>query len=88
MRKGAMGLGPNLAAGGVELSDDGIQLLSKVELKRGDDIEISLTAVGCSKAKTLMADVRWCRPDGEQPVFRVGARFRKRLTYMELCQLA
>lgn len=86
VRKGTMGLGPNLAAGGVELSDDGIQVLVKSELKKGDEIEIGLVGIGRSKAMTLVADVRWCRPTEEGDAFAIGAKFRRRLGYAEVGQ--
>jgi hypothetical protein len=81
VRKGTMGLGPNLAAGGVEVSDDGVQLRVKAELKKGDEIEIGLTGIGRSKPMMLLADVRWCRPDEGKRTFLIGAQFRRRLTY-------
>ena len=44
--KGAMGLGPNLAADGVELSADGVQLEVTVPKKKGAEIEIGLPGSG------------------------------------------
>jgi len=84
VRKGTLGLGPNLAAGGVELSLDGVQLRVTSELKKGDEIEIGLTGIGRSKAMTLVADVRWCREDDETETFLIGAKFRRRLAYADL----
>lgn len=88
VRKGTMGLGPNLAIGGVELSDDGIQVRVKSELKRGDEIEIGLTGIGRSKPMTLISEVRWCKEDLDDDsgeFFYVGAKFRRRLAYAEIC---
>jgi hypothetical protein len=84
VRKGTLGLGPNLAAGGEELSLDGVQLRVKSELKKGDEIEIGLTGIGKSKPMTLVAEVRWCRADEETETFLIGARFRRRLAYADL----
>ena len=84
VRKGTMGLGPNLAAGGEELSLDGIQLRVKCELKKGDEIEIGLTGIGRSKPFMLVADVRWCREDDETNSFLIGAKFRRRLVHADL----
>jgi hypothetical protein len=84
IRKGTTGLGPNLSAGGVELSDDGIQVLVTTELKKGDEIEIGLVGIGRSKAMTLIADVRWCRPTEDGDAFAIGAKFRRRLAYAEI----
>ena len=84
VRKGTMGLGPNLSIGGVELSDDGIQVLIKKEVKKGDEIEIGLTGIGRSKPMFLISDVRWCRPVEDTENFLVGAKFRRRLAHQEM----
>lgn len=86
VRRGTMGLGPNLAAGGVELSDDGIQVKVKSELKKGDEVEVGLTGVGRSKPISMIADVRWCRPTDDGDAFRAGIRFRRRIAYSEMSQ--
>lgn len=83
VRKGTMGLGPNLAAGGVELSADGVCLKVKSQLQKGDEIEIGLTGIGRSKPLSLIADVRWCRPD-EGGGFLMGAALRRRLSHAEI----
>jgi hypothetical protein len=84
IRKGTTGLGPNLAAGGVELSHDGIQVKLKAELKKGDEVEIGLVGIGRGKAMTMIADIRWCRADVEGDVYLAGIRFRRRLTHAEI----
>lgn len=84
VRKGTMGLGPNLSIGGVELSGDGIQVLIKNEVKKGDEIEIGLTGIGRSKPMALIADVRWCRRVEDTETFLVGAKFRRRLAHQEI----
>jgi hypothetical protein len=84
IRKGTTGLGPNLAAGGVELSHDGIQVKVKSELQKGDEVEIGLIGIGRGKAMKIVADVRWCRPNDEGDAFLVGIRFRKRLSHADI----
>ena len=84
VRKGTMGLGPNLAAGGEELSLDGVQLRVKCEMKKGDEVEIGLTGIGKSKPMVFIADVRWCREDEETESFYIGVKFRRRLAYADL----
>jgi len=84
LRKGTLGLGPNLAAGGEELSLDGVQLRVKCELKRGDEVEVGLTGVGRSRPTLLTANVRWCREDEGTGTFLIGAKFRRRLPYADL----
>jgi hypothetical protein len=86
VRKGQMGLGPNLAVGGVEVSDDGVQLRVKAELQKGDEIEVGLTGIGRSRPMLLMAEVCWCRPEEGKGTFLLGARLRHRLTYAEITQ--
>ena len=86
LRKGALGLGPNLTAGGVTLSDEGISLRVIAELAKADEDEISLTGVGRSKPMKLMADIRWCKA-GDEETFVVGAKLRKRIAYVELAGL-
>lgn len=84
VRKGTLGLGPNLAAGGEELSLDGVQLRVKCEMKRGDEIEIGLTGIGRSRPMVIVAEVRWCREDDESETYLIGAQFRRRLAYADL----
>jgi len=89
VRKGTLGLGPNLAIAGLEISDDGIQVRIKSELKAGDEVEVRLTGVGRSKPTPLIADVRWCRPDTADAsgrTFLLGAMFRHRLTHAQLAE--
>lgn len=86
VRKGTMGLGPNIATGGIELSADGVQLEVNQPLKKGDEIEVGLTGVGRSRPMVLVADVRWCQPDAEGKSFVIGASFRRRLTHNELSE--
>jgi hypothetical protein len=89
VRKGTLGLGPNLAVAGLEISDDGIQVRIRSELKPGDEVEVRLTGIGRSKPVPLIADVRWCRPDDADPngkMFLLGAMFRHRLTHAQLAE--
>jgi hypothetical protein len=84
VRKGTSGLGPNIAAGGEELSLDGVQLRVTCELKKGEEIEVGLTGIGRGRPTVLVADVRWCREDEETETFLVGAKFRRRMAYADL----
>jgi hypothetical protein len=86
VRKGTMGLGPDVAAGGIELSADGVQLEVKIEFKKGDEVEIGLTGVGRSRPMTLVAEVRWCQPIPDGGTFLIGASFRRRLTHHEMAE--
>ena len=87
VRKGTLGLGPNLAIAGLEISDDGIQVRVKSELKLGEEIEVALTGIGRSKPTPFVANVCWCRPDETDPsgrTFLLGAQFRHRLTHAQM----
>ena len=89
VRKGTLGLGPNLAISAVEMSDDGVQVKVKSEFKVDDEIEVTLTPVGRSKPVPFVADVRWCGRDETDPTgrtFLIGAQFRHRLTFAVLSQ--
>ena len=86
VRKGTMGLGRDVAAGGIELSADGVQLEVTVEFKKGDEVEIGLTGVGRSRPMTLIADVRWCEREEGGKTFLIGASFRRRLTHNEMAE--
>ncbi len=86
-RRGAMGLGPNLCTGLLDVSERGVQLLLKESLKPGDEVEVVLDGHGLQKAIRRMAQVRWVQslPDGQ---WCAGVRFEKLLSYRELQTLA
>jgi hypothetical protein len=89
IRKGTLGLGPNLAVSGQEISEDGLRARIKSELKEGDEVEMGLTAVGRSKPMMLVGDVRWCQKDDTDrtgKTFAVGVQFRHRLAFSEIGQ--
>jgi len=83
LRAGTMGLGPNLATGLVDLSEDGLCVLSKLPLKVGSEAEVCLDKAGSQKPLKLVAEVRWCNGD-ETTGYRVGLRLRHRLLYTQI----
>lgn len=83
-RKG-LGLGPNLAVGIKDLSEEGIRLLVREWITKGTDVEIALTGVGLSKPITLMGEVMWCNPI--ESGFLLGVRFRIRIGYADFFHL-
>ena len=85
-RIGALGLGPNVAIAAIDLSEDGICLAVKSEMKKGDEIEIDLLPTGVSKPIRLHGDVRRCEV-GADGVLTVGVCFRRRLPYAEVTKL-
>jgi PilZ domain len=87
LRSGTLGLGPDLPAGLVDVSEDGVCVQVKAPLKPGSDAEIVLDRVGTSRPMKLVADVRWCAGDPSGG-YRAGLRLRRRLPYRELMDLA
>ncbi len=82
-RKGTLGLGPNRGVRVFNISEDGIELLVSEAMEKGDEIEVSLTPLGVSKAIVRLAIVVWCSPhEGDQ--FLVGAKFFAPLTYTDM----
>jgi hypothetical protein len=85
-RRGAMGLGPDLAVRLQDICEDGLQLLLKAPVAAREEVEVSFTPPGVSRAFTRMAEVVRCLPleDGS---FQVGVRFRGMLGYSDICHL-
>ena len=83
LRAGTLGLGPNLATGLVDLSEDGLCVLTKSPLKVGSEAEVCLDKAGSQKPLKFVAEVRWCNGD-EATGYRVGLRLRHRLQYFQL----
>lgn len=85
-RKGPLGLGPNLALGLLDLSDEGVRLLLKAELPPRTEAEITLLGPGLSRALVSVADVVWCLPTAAG-TFVAGLHLRRRLSYADLAHL-
>lgn len=82
-RKGSLGLGPNVAVRIEDISGDGIRLLIKVAVQRGDELEITLQPAGFGQPVVRHGTVVWCcGPDENQ--YHVGVKFDKTLQYNEL----
>ncbi len=84
--RSALGLGPNIALDVLDLSETGVRLLLKEDLKRGQEFEVVLESAACRPVKTV-AEVIWslATADGK---FCVGARFVKLLSYRDLQALS
>jgi hypothetical protein len=82
----ALGLGANIAAGVLDISETGVRLMLAVELSRGQEFEVTLESVASRPIKRS-AEVVWsvATADGR---FLVGARFSKAIGYAELQGLA
>jgi hypothetical protein len=87
VRRGDLGLGPNLAAGLVDVSEDGAGVRLKAEVAVGDEVTIGLGRPGGGKMLANKGLVRWCRPDPAGG-YQVGLSLRRRLTHADLMDLA
>jgi hypothetical protein len=85
-RRGASGLGANLAAQFLDVSERGVQLLVTDLLKTGDEIEIVLEGYGFRGAIRRIGEVRWVCPL-ESGGCRIGVRFNKYINFRELQNL-
>ena len=82
-RRGLSGLGRDILANVLDISETGICLEVNEEMIRGEMAEIELTGVGRSKPMKIPCEVRWViDEDGE--IFSVGLQFRKKIPYAEL----
>ena len=82
VRAGTLGLGPDLAVGLVDVSEDGICVRVKAPLPVRSEAELLFEKPGSGRPLRLVADVRWCvtDPDG---ACRVGLQFRHRLLFKQ-----
>ncbi len=82
-RRGAAGLGPNLAVELIDLSQLGAKITTKVELQIAEEIEITLLNSALTKPVKVLANV--VRTEFlKDEVFRSGVRFQKPVSYAEL----
>ncbi len=86
-RKGALGLGPNIAAGFLDLSEGGVRLLLKIDTQPGDEVELQMLGYGMKTAIKRLANICWSLPL-ENGLFAAGVHFQKRLPYRDVQFLA
>lgn len=86
VRKGALGLGPNLAIRLLDISESGVRVIVKSALEIDDKIEVSLTTLGVKAIKRI-ATVSWTAAV-ESGGFAVGCGFEKYLTFRDLTYFA
>ncbi len=87
VRRGFPSAGPNLALTLLDLSPDGVRILTDTPLLPGQPVEISLHALWLPQARHDRASVIWCsaRADGQ---YTVGLKFETRLDTSALQSLA
>ena len=81
-----LGLGANLAVSVLDLSESGVRLVVKSELRQGQGVEVHLEHL-TSRPVKVTAEVVWCLP-GADGRFVVGVRFERPLPYADLLALA
>jgi PilZ domain len=84
-RKGALGLGKDLAIAVKDISVEGARLLVKEEIAAGTEVEITLAGVGGNKRVVRRATVAWCK--AESPNFTIGVKFHDGLSYEDFFHL-
>lgn len=86
-RKGAYGLGADLAVQLLDLSDSGIRLIIKQALDIRAEVEIIIGGYGMRQPLKRLGNVRWLIAL-EGGLFGVGIEFQKHLPYREWQTLA
>ncbi len=81
-RRGTMGLGPNLALRMLDISEEGVKLLVKQQLKLGEELEVCFTPQGCSKEIVCNLVTVRCGP--ENGSFMVAGKFAPPLSYDDI----
>jgi c-di-GMP-binding flagellar brake protein YcgR len=86
LRRGTLGLTPNLAIALVDVSEEGMGVRLTEALDPGAEVEIVLSFPIVSKSLKLLGEVCWCN-SGPYETFLAGVRLRRRLTHLELAEL-
>jgi hypothetical protein len=86
VRRGTTGLGPDLAVGVTDLSEDGVGVRLRAPVQPKEECEVILTRAGGGRPIKAQAEVRWCAPAGDG-THRAGLRFRHRLARKDLMDL-
>jgi hypothetical protein len=85
-RKGSMGLGANLVHAPLDISETGVRLILKVDVRRGQEVEILITGGGFTKPVKKIGAVIWSLPT-ENSCYCVGVRFDGSLGFADLQNL-
>ncbi|MBM4073721.1 MAG: PilZ domain-containing protein [Planctomycetes bacterium] len=87
--RNGMDLGPNLAISLVDICEDGVRLITKPDLKKGQEVIISLEGTAHSRPLKISGMVAWTAARAEDAeTMLVGIQFQKRLPYRELLEMA
>jgi hypothetical protein len=88
LRPGTTGLGPNIARGLVDLTEDRLKVRLNAPVRVGEDVEVELTPPGIGRPLKLRGTVSACRPSRDGKAFVAKVQLRHRLTFRELADLA
>ena len=86
-RRGALGLGPDLAVTLMDVSEDGVCVHLREPVAPGEDAEVMLSRPLGGKPLKRRATILWCRPAWGRGNL-VEVLFARRLSHAELSTLA
>ena len=86
-RKGSHGLGANLSAGLLDISDTGVRMIVTQALDVMVEVEIIITAYGMRQPIKRLGIIRW-QVKMENGQFCTGVEFHKRIDYRDWQNLA
>lgn len=81
-RKGAYGMGANLASDLLDISDSGVRMVVKQPLDAKTEVEIVVNGYGMKQALKRVGTVRWLLKL-DSGLFCVGIEFQKRIDYRD-----
>src|SRR5262245_28155731 len=79
-RKGTIGFGPNLGVPLLDVSEAGVRMIAKTELKLGQEVEVGMLPPGGTREVARKGRVAWMVPTADGQIC-VGVQFEKRLEY-------
>ena len=87
VRRGAAGLGPDLADALVDVCEDGIGVRLTAQVFSGEELALGLRRPGSGRGVIVRGTVRWCRP-ASGGYYQAGIKFARPLTAAEVGELA
>jgi hypothetical protein len=86
-RLDSLGIGPNIALGLLDISEDGLRLLVRPALEPSQRLNVSLESLWLQRPLLREIEIIWCMPTADG-THCVGARFSQRLNVHELQAVA
>ncbi len=86
-RKGVLGVGPNLVATTLDLSETGAHFVLKAVLDKGQDVEILMQGGGLARPLKRLARVVWSVPL-EKGQCCAGLQFQQPLPFADLARFS